>query len=600
MSRIVSFPEPFPDEDFRSVLYRYHLRSGNPEFVHTQYELFGRRTYKQKIIPKGLKLMLDKLPLGHTYSAEEILYRYTWYGLCKSFLTFERNEKWFHVILHGSNLRNAKGQPPLVGKKSVLASEIKYCAACVLNDLKTYGEVMVHRQHQIAFLEICPIHLVRLHSECPKCSYKYGNTQTGVLLRTSQCKCGYYLPNEHIELNSVYQQQIDLFNDLVYIRDNQNKFNIDTTIIKFMNQLNTQNFITPKGTILKRELLAYFKSAYSNIEIYKFDELDMKGDYFRTYLFRRDHMVNFIYFYVLLARLLCGSFRSLVETDIEYAINIPFGNGPWACKNSRCLLLDVPRVNRCVRNVNDSSGVYSIKYNCEICNYTIIIRGNKTTCSKRKIIKGVNKTVNAINELNDARHEIAATSEVKFEHKLYINRLRMGNLLNERSYRTRSEIRNQANYLYAWLMHYDKEWLESKIPLKVERKNTKLNFSSIDQDLQQKICEAGRSISSDYHLPIYRGTILGKLSPLDRNRFRKYCCDKLPLAVQEIDKFTETKKQFLIRSIPRYYSKLKLGNASRITISQFKELASISFYKNGDNEVDEHIRKFLEEKGNLI
>lgn len=600
MSIIVSFPEPFPDEDFRSILYRYHLRSGDPEFIHTQYELFGVRSYKQKVIPKGLKIMLDKLPLGHTFTSEEMLYKHTWYGLYKSFLSVERNEKLFHVVLHGSNVRNAKGQPPIAGKQSVLASEIKYCAACVLNDLETYGEVIVHRQHQVAFLEICPVHSVRLYSECPKCSCKYGNTQNGVLLRNSRCECGYNLPNEYIEMNSMHQQQIDLLNDLVYIRDNYNKFNIDTIFIKFIGQLYTQNFITPKGTILKRKLLAYFKSEYSHAEIYKLDEVNTEGNYFRNVFFHREHMVNYIPFYLLLARLLCKSFRSLVETNISYAIEIPFGNGPWECKNSYCQLYNVPRINRCVRNVNDSSGVYSIKYDCESCNYTSIIRGEKTTCSKRKISsKGVNSTFNVINEINAARQEIAVTSEVRFERKLHKNRLRMGNLLNDRSFKTRSEIRKQAQYLYKWLMHYDKEWLESRIPQEIERKSRKLDFNTIDQDLQQKIRMAGESISLDYHLPIRRGTVLRKLSPKDRNRFNQYYHDKLPAAVQEIDKFVETKKQFLIRSIPRHYSKLLLDNRKGITVSQFKEMASVSYYVNGDEEVDELIRNFLDEKGNL-
>ncbi|WP_442602769.1 TnsD family Tn7-like transposition protein [Paenibacillus sp. KN14-4R] len=600
MSRILSFPEPFPDEDFRSILYRYHLRSGDPEFVHTQYELFGVRSYKQKIFPRGLQIMLDRLPLGHTFTAEDLLYKHTWYGLYKALFTDERNKKMFNVILHGSNIKNAEGQPQIAGKQSVLTSEVKYCLGCVLNDLQTYGEVIVHRQHQVAFLEVCPIHSLRLYSECPKCSNKYANTQNGVLLRDSRCKCGNNLPNEYIEINSVHQQQIDLLQDLLYIRENYNYLNIDSIIIKFIDQLYTQGFITPKGTILKKELLAYFISEYSQAEIYKLNEVNTEGNYFRNVLFHREHMVNNIPFYLLLARLLCKSFRSLVETPIQYAIEIPFGNGPWACKNLKCQLYNVPRINRCVRNVNDSSGVYSIKYDCDSCNHTSIIRGEKITCSKRRISKDINNTHDALNEINTARQEIAVASEVSFESKLQKKRLIMGNLLNNHYFKTRSEVRKQAQYLYEWLMLYDKEWLELRIPQKIERKSRKLDFRSIDQDLQQKIRTAGESISLEYYLPIRRGTILRRLSPKDRNRFNQYYRYKLPAAVQEIDKFVETKKQFLIRSIPRHYSKLLVDNIKGITVSHFKEKASVSYYLNGDEEVDEHIRNFLSEKGMLI
>lgn len=601
MSRIVSFPEPLPDEDFRSILYRYHLRSGDPEFIHTQYELFGVRSYKQKMFPRGLQIMLDRLPLGHTFTTEDLLYKHTWYGLYKAFLTDERNKKMFDVILHGSNTRNAEGQPQIAGKQSVLASEVKYCPACVLNDLQTYGEVIVHRKHQVAFLEICPVHSLRLFSECPKCFNKYGNTQTGVLLRESRCKCGYDLPNEYIEMNPMHQKQINLLNDLFYIRDNHNKFNIDTIIIKFIEQLYSQGFITPKGAILKRELLAYFKDEFLRNDIFIFDEVKMEGGFFRNTLFHREHMVNSISFYLQLAQLLCKSFRSLTETHIQYAIEIPFGNGPWACKNSKCQLYNVPRINCCSRNVNNSSGVYSIKYDCESCNHTNSIRGEKIICSKRKISKDVNNTINGINEINAARQEIAVASDVSFERKIHKNRLLMRNLLYARSFKTRSEIRKQAPYLFDWLMDHDREWLESRIPQKIERKSRKLDFKLIDQDLQRKIRIAGESISSDYHLPIRRGTVLRKLSPKNRNRFTQYHREnKLPLSVQEIDKFVESNKQFLIRSIPRHYSKLLVDDIKGVTVSYFKQRASVSYYLNGDDEVDEHIRKFLAEKGKLI
>lgn len=599
MSRIIFFPEPFPDEDFRSIVYRYHIRSINTDIVHTQFELFGVRSQNLTIFPRGLQLMLDNLPLGHEYRAEDFLYKHTWYGLYKSFLTDERVSKMLHNFkLYGSNVRGAEGQPRITGLQSVLSAEVKYCPVCVLYDLQTFGEAYVHRQHQVTFLDICPTHSVRLYTECPNCMKKYGNAKVGVLLSGVQCKCGCYLPVEYIEMNSMHQIQLKLLNDLVYSRDNYYKLNINSIIIKFMEQLFTKGFISPKGMISKREMLAYFISEYSQTGILKFVEENMEASYFRNVLFHRDYMIRHIPFYLLLAQLLCKSFRILTETHIQYALEIPFGNGPWACKNNKCPLYDVPIINRCLRNVNDESGVYSIKYDCDRCNYTSLICEERITYYKQKNSKYVK--FDALNKIHTAHLEIAVASGMSFERRRQIYRVKMDELINEHSFETRSEVRKQAKFLYNWLMLYDKEWLELRIPKK-KRTGTKKtnNFKAMDQDLQQKIRIAAESIPSDYHLLIRRETILRKLSPKDRNRFMYYYRE-LPLTTDEIDKFVETKKQFLIRSIPRHYSKIQVSNIKGITLSEFKEKASSSYYRNGDKEVDEHIRNFLSEKGMLI
>lgn len=86
MSRILMFPEPFPDEDFRSIIFRYHVRSANADFSESKFELFGTTSYKQTVFPRRLNYLLGKLPIGSTLSKELLLYNHTWYGLYKVFI----------------------------------------------------------------------------------------------------------------------------------------------------------------------------------------------------------------------------------------------------------------------------------------------------------------------------------------------------------------------------------------------------------------------------------------------------------------------------------------------------------------------------------
>jgi hypothetical protein len=140
MGHIVGFPEPFPDEDFRSIVFRYHVRSPNVEFYESRFELFGVRSYKQTMFPKRLKYLFDNLPVGHTFTIDQFLYEHTWYGLYKAFFTPDRNKQMLYNITEDSSLkRNPKGQPA-IHAQSILASEIKYCPLCMEADDKRFGE----------------------------------------------------------------------------------------------------------------------------------------------------------------------------------------------------------------------------------------------------------------------------------------------------------------------------------------------------------------------------------------------------------------------------------------------------------------------------
>ncbi|ETT74139.1 Tn7-like transposition protein D [Paenibacillus sp. FSL R7-277] len=542
--------------------------------------------------------MLNKLPIGHTFTAELFLYEHTWFGLYKVFLTDERNKAMYQNILYGSNARNAKGQPQISGAQAVLSSEIKYCPICVSNDEETYGEVYVHREHQLSFLQLCPSHRVQLFSKCPTCMNSYGDTHSGHLLKEVACKwCGDALPSGEVELNLLYKMQIKLLDDLVFVRDNHMTLSVDTLYVKLMQLLFANNYITLRGELKKKEILSFIKGENAHFKIMGYDLLNIGIKYFRGCIFSRNSMVKFIPFYFLLAQLLSDSLKQLIESENTYAIEIPFGNGPWACLNRKCETYGLPRINHCARDVNNSSGVYSIKYYCDNCKHVSRMKGEVTSVYKMKKTDNIQL---AINEIQVARQQVAAVSSTNFEDRREEKRMAMIKLLTGRTYRTRTELRKQAQYLFSWLMHYDKEWLVLRIPPEIYHSKKKLDFSAIDQELQQKIREAAESIPSDYHLPIRRGTIISKLSKLYSNRFKQYYRDKLPLAVLELDKYVETTQEYLIRSIPRYYLRISARYSNGMTVNQFKNKATGTYYQKGNEEVDEHIRVFLSERGKLI
>lgn len=110
MTSIISFPEPFPDEDFRSIVFRYHLRSANKEFNESRLELFGTQSYKLPLFPKNLNHLVNKLPKGHRFSINGLLFDHTWFGLYKVFLSADRQMRVFSNIRYGTNTQHGHPQ----------------------------------------------------------------------------------------------------------------------------------------------------------------------------------------------------------------------------------------------------------------------------------------------------------------------------------------------------------------------------------------------------------------------------------------------------------------------------------------------------------
>ncbi|MEK3985087.1 TnsD family Tn7-like transposition protein [Paenibacillus sp. FSL K6-3166] len=599
MIQLLTFPEPLPDEDFRSLIYRYHLRSGNSEIMQSKHDLFGVRSYKHTFFPKNLQVLLDRLPEGHPFSLEQILNDYTWYGLYRAFFTVERHKIMLKAIMASSpDQRNSKGQPANTAN-SIISSEMKYCPLCIFNDYEQYGEIYLHRQHQISFLKFCPYHNVQLIAKCRECDVLYGSNETGQLLRQPYCKNGHAFPAEHIDINQAkYQLQIELMEELLYVRYHYKDLTALKIQIKLYQHLFQQGYITISGTFLKKKLFEDYKNwhtiPYNDI----FDVNNLSSLYFQNSFLKPECMPQFINFYLLLAKFLNSSLREILLSKKPYATSIPLGHGPWTCLNPECNNKGQPIIRTCTRKTNDRTGLFLIRYNCQGCGYESLIQGFvpelETLLTSHEY---VSKGSLMHNEATLAYKQIAVGVDITaLKNK---KRAEMTELLNNHLFQNRKDIIKKADYLYFWLIKNDKEWLEERIPPKIPRDMVKLDFKDIDKQLQLKIRNGVSRLDLEYKRPIKTLTILNLLEPSDANRFRHYH-ERLPLSKMEINKYVESSKDFLIRSIPRNYAKLvKLGYVS-MTVKEFKVKASISYHLHGDEDVDKHIRNFLQKKGVLI
>ena len=157
---IYSFPQPYPDELWYSVLCRYHDHSGNLREKYSNIELFGNKPHSFRIstmLATSLEYTLQQLPPG-MFSFEDIIRQHT-----MAPVVTHLNPAKMEMII-----QTCKGDVPTVQRVTTLAKNteanvLKYCPVCWKEDEAKYGERYWHREHQISFVGYCMKHQCKLH-----------------------------------------------------------------------------------------------------------------------------------------------------------------------------------------------------------------------------------------------------------------------------------------------------------------------------------------------------------------------------------------------------------------------------------------------------
>ncbi len=155
---ITFFPTPYPDELLYSVIARYHIRSGNTNAKATLNDLFNSTTVTAVVeLPSNINRLISNLPIGAEFNEEELIYKHTMFPYFTAFITEERAKRIYDYMLrdNGSKIYAELG---LSNTYIKLNTYLRFCADCVEEDLRLYGETYWHRIHQVAGLNFCIKH----------------------------------------------------------------------------------------------------------------------------------------------------------------------------------------------------------------------------------------------------------------------------------------------------------------------------------------------------------------------------------------------------------------------------------------------------------
>lgn len=605
------FPFVYHEEDFRSIILRYHKISSNKNILKTQIELFESKSSSISVFPTSINKLLEKVIVTSKIEISDIPINNTLLPIFIPFLDAAKLVGLKRSMYDGVGNCTSRMQEDFISK------DLRYCTKCMEEDVSTFGEVYIHRLHQLKFIKFCYKHLISLSSVE---EVKLLNSDEINELRSLECT--------DIEISLKKK----LLQDIIYLIENP--IDQETLLARFITVLGCKGFISHKGDYYKRELI---KSLLENTpsEIIEEFELDsfLQRDYIQL-LLNRNSMSRCIIVYLLLMRFLSGCAESFFKEDIVYAQDVPLGNGPWKCQNSVCNNKNIKTIKRNIMGIK--SGEVRIEISCSDCGFTYICRSSKVKSIKvinygwlwvETIVKGylnnekvkniassleidqvyIYAHIKKIEQLTGGDFELALKFPKELSNELskygrnnFINKATMRNKYRKEiieiikklpeNKRIRSEINNTNKKVYLWLFRHDNEWLQKILP-DSRIGQTKLDFQTIDQELAIKVTNIALELPKDKLLRITKLTILNKLERLDKSRVLRHI-NNLPITVAALENAIESNDQFALRCFPMVLEKIRkrLKNFNLEDIKRY-----FVMYRDISNDTEKKLNKKLEQ-----
>jgi predicted RNA-binding Zn-ribbon protein involved in translation (DUF1610 family) len=604
MGTLAYFPTLYPDEDFRSVVWRYHVRSGNKSLQDTNKDLFNFPTNRNLFLPRNLSFLLGKLPYGHEITLQKILDGHTLYSLCKLVLSEEQNCQLLRQI---ASHDEALGNTLFERVKLVVAPVIRYCPLCMKEDAQNYGECYVHRIHQVQFLHICTKHRVRLTTCCGTCQEQYSSSTGDNLTTTTICSQG-HTPSIDRKLLSSEELTVEmqLLEDAQVLIGSSEYMNRSEIMRKFQAALWDKGYIDLFGRINKIK----FHSDFDAVTKRTFPTLiPWINSSKKRETFRKEWRIPSLLTYIALMRFLsAGSVNDFIERSYECSVPRPFGSGPWVCLNPVCPETGKPVITSCNRTLKKRKFIGHFR--CSNCGYTyvrsIAIRDVRQQCythsvrtrgkvwetslvqlrnsglawadiakifeitprsaeksfyqilkAERVIYKSnlaqdeTNVQV-AFSEILQGAEEIATSQHIVYDACLKSKRERLLQVISQYPDLFRSEIHKKNPKNYEWLKKHDKGWLEEVLPPPKThshpRIGTRLDWAQVDRQLSLKVEEEARilyRLSPNGRIRPY--SIISRLTKTDGRRLSKIPRERLPKSWEMLRKYTESDVEYQLR-----------------------------------------------------
>ncbi|WP_391560719.1 TnsD family Tn7-like transposition protein [Robertmurraya sp.] len=370
-NKLAFFPTPYLEEDFRSIIYRYHVRSLHISHERTKKEVLG---YKgNTTLPRNLNEITERIPGNVT--SDDIIYNHTLFPLLKPFLNEHLMDKVYRDLVSHPDLNKSINAKNYI--KHIVSDEIRYCLDCIREDYNNLGEVYIHRLHQCKYIFVCYKHKKILLSNCPICETPLAEQKRFTFLGQPCCSNGHNLLD--FKVSSLHEEnhfiQEALLEDTSFLLSKARSLTHDYLKVKYLSWLYSKQYITLLGELFQpRAFVDDFINFFSTEVL---DKLGMTEDYLRVKN-RIWYQINFkkevpnVALLLLISRFICSSFECFINKSLPNVSSIiPFGTGPWICENKYCLSYKKLSIKSCIRKVSRKDRITGT-FCCLACGFTYV------------------------------------------------------------------------------------------------------------------------------------------------------------------------------------------------------------------------------------
>lgn len=159
---ISHFPVLYPGELLYSGCARFADRMQYPTLGATNLELFGNRLAIPVVdLPHQIGRLVANLPASHSYDADALIDQHTLLPLYAPVLPV-MNYQHLRKSMQSDGYRRTYLIAGIAAGRVRPPLHLRSCPCCDAENINNYGETYWHRAHQVAGVEVCPVHNVFL------------------------------------------------------------------------------------------------------------------------------------------------------------------------------------------------------------------------------------------------------------------------------------------------------------------------------------------------------------------------------------------------------------------------------------------------------
>jgi hypothetical protein len=572
------FPLILPDELLYSACARYAQMFSYPNMKDVNLDLFGQ-AHKTAIsdFPSHLEFFVSILPTEAKVTVEDIIQHHT---LLPLFAPFQPLERIQEIKIGMSQQGLTKARLGAHAQRYRMSEHLMCCRQCIAEDLAKYGFSYWHRSHQIAGINVCPIHHLRLQQGF---TYNSRKTRHQYVALTSN------LVDQNQTEFSPHSILLNLAKDIEWLLQNQPTPR-DLVILQkhYLHLLAEKKLATYSGRVKMQHLIESFNN-WLPVSIRNQLSLEpLKQDHsWLARLVRHPRSSQHPIRHLLLIQFLGHSAQSI----FEYNTVQPFGNAPFPCLNTTCPDHLKKRIQGIKTKFTKDHGKPIGYFFCAKCgfiyqrtgpdqhqndqfrydriprfgwlwektlkNLWVVPNTSLRSLSKQLGVDPITAKRQAkrlqlgfrSRQKNPVTQQIKPKPLTRILYTLEPQKLAWKDLIKNYPSQSTEQLRSINPALYAWLYRIDKEWLAKNSPSKIKKRiRYQPNWKSRDQELQQQIVILSKKLLEQQSKPsqISITSLLREVNATGQYfRHRQH----YPLTTATLLQYAESRVDFAIRRI---------------------------------------------------